>query len=58
MEYLSLIVFHTVILKRFEYERKLRNLATFLYKGRSWNEVSIIDSIPHCRTDSFENKRK
>ena len=37
MEYLSLIVFHTVILKMLSNKAKSRNVATLLYRGQSWS---------------------
>ena len=55
MEYLSSIVFHTVILKISENGQKLVNHASFLYR-RKKNGVSIIDSIPHCHTENALKK--
>ena len=42
MEYLSSIVFHTVILKMLSKEAKSRNVATFLYSGIMENLSSIV----------------
>ena len=46
MEYLSSIVFHSVILKIISNEAKSRNVASLLYRGQSWS-ISTIDTIPH-----------
>ena len=37
MEYVSSIVFHTVILNKLSKETKSRNLASLLYRGQSWS---------------------
>ena len=42
MEYLSSIVFHTVILKMLLKEAKSRNVASFLYSGIMENLSSIV----------------
>ena len=42
MEYLSSIVFHTVILKMLSKEAKSRNVASFLYSGIMENLSSIV----------------
>ena len=52
MKYLSPIVFHTLILMALKMKGNKKNLATFLYRGKSLNGVSIIDSIPHCRSEN------
>ena len=55
MEYLSSIVFHTVILKMLLKREKIVNYASFLYR-RKKNGVSIIDSIPYCHTENALKK--
>ena len=55
MEYLSSIVFHTVILKMLLKRGKIVNYASFLYIEEK-NGVSIIDSIPHCHTENALKK--
>ena len=42
MDYLSSIVFHTVILKMLSKETKSRNVASFLYSGIMENLSSIV----------------
>ena len=42
MEYLSLVVFHIVILKMLSKEAKSRNVALFLYSGIMENLSSIV----------------
>ena len=42
MEYLSSIVFHTVILKMLSKEAKSRNVASFLYSGTTEYVSSIV----------------
>ena len=42
MEYLTSIVFHTVILKMLSKEAKSRNVASFLYSGIMENLSSIV----------------
>ena len=37
MEYVSSIVFHTVILNKLSKEAKSRNVASLLYRGQSWS---------------------
>ena len=37
IEYLSSIVFHTVILKMLSKNAKSRNVASFLYRGQRWS---------------------
>ena len=58
MEYLSSIVFHTVVLKNFENEIKKINCSYVSYRGHGWNGVSIIDSIPHCHTEKSLKMRE
>ena len=53
MEYLSSIVFHTVILKMLSKKAKSRNVASFLYTGEF-----IIDCIPHCHTENAFTRDK
>ena len=55
MQYLSSIVFHTVILKMLLKRGKIVNYASFLYR-RKKNGISIIDSIPHCHTEKALKK--
>ena len=59
MEYLSSIVFHTVILKSFENEREKINLATFLYRGQCWNGVHLSSIVFHTVIPiNFDSERK
>ena len=56
MEYLSSIVFHTVILKMLSKEAKISKFMHRFYIEEKKNGVSIIDSIPHCHTENALKK--
>ena len=58
MEYLSSIVFHTVILKMLSKEPKSRNVASFLYCGIMENLSLIVFNSPHCHTENAFKRDK